>query len=142
MGAVWKVAVGAPALLFIVVGLLWWGTPGFAGQQLGMPLLSDVGLSTQIGDLASFFLTLGACVVIGLATGDRIWLYPALMLLGFAMAGRFIAWLVHDAALPVAMLAVEGVVVIALLVTSRQLTNQHTGSGVPSGARARRRSDV
>ena len=46
--------------LFIFNGLMWLINPAYIASSLGMNLLSDHGLSTQIGDLASFFLVVGA----------------------------------------------------------------------------------
>lgn len=105
------------ALGFIVVGLTWWGAPSFASKQLGMDLLAGAGLSTQIADLASFFLTLGICILTGLWTGRRFWLYPPILLLSFAICGRITAWMFHNADLTTEMIAVE-VIMIALLMIS------------------------
>jgi len=121
MGLFWKLGAGVLALIFTLVGLAWWLAPDFAAAQLGMTLLGGAGLSSQIGDLASFFLTLGVSTFLGLATGIRLWLYPPVMLLGFAIFGRLIAWLFHGAALPLEMIAVEIVGIIVLLLASRDL---------------------
>ncbi len=126
MNTVLKFVAGAPALIFVSIGLGWWVAPGFVSAQLGMPVLTEVGLSTQIGDLGSFFLTLGACILMGLATSQRVWLMPAIMLLAFAIGGRFIAWLFHDAALPLAMIGVEVSVVVVLLLTFRTMAKHQT----------------
>ena len=45
--------------LFLLMGLQWLVDPTSAAAGLGMSLLSGHGLSTQIGDLASFFLVVG-----------------------------------------------------------------------------------
>lgn len=95
-----------------------------AGEQLGMPLLDGLGLSTQIGDLASFFLTLGSCMLLGLVTGNQIWFYPPMMLLGFAAISRTLAWLIHDAAFPPDVIAVETVLAVLLYVASTRLARQ------------------
>jgi hypothetical protein len=50
-----RIVAGAAAALFVLTGIAWLVVPAFAATQLGMTLLSGVGLSTQIGDLASFF---------------------------------------------------------------------------------------
>ncbi len=114
-----KLAAGTPALLLILLGLAWWVAPEFVTAQLGMTLQRGAGLSTQIGDLASFFITLGACILIALVSGDRLWFYPAIMLLAFAIVGRFVAWLFHGAELTVGIIAVEVVLVGLLLLTFR-----------------------
>lgn len=116
-----QIALGLPALAFIALGFVWWVVPDVAGKQLGMDLLTGAGLSTQIADLASFFLTLGICMLMGLATGRRLWLYPAVMLLGIAIIGRIIAWLLHGADLTIGMIGVEVVVIALLLAASRTM---------------------
>lgn len=116
-----QIALAVPAVTFVFVGLAWWAVPDFAGEQLGMDLLAGAGLSTQIADLASFFLTLGVCMLVGVATSRRVWFYPPILLLGFAMAGRFIAWLFHGADLTAEMIVVEGIVIVLLFVASRSI---------------------
>ncbi len=121
MNRLLQIAMGLPALAFVVLGAAWWVVPDFAGKQLGMELLSGAGLSTQIADLASFFLTLGICMLMGLATGRRVWLYPAVLLLSIAIIGRLIAWLFHGADLTLAMIAVEVIVITLLVAASRTM---------------------
>lgn len=118
----WKLAAGVPAAGFIVVGLVWLLAPGFVSAQMRMPLVEGDGLSTQIGDLAAFFLTLGGSIAIALATHRAVWLYPAIMLLTLAAMGRLIAWLAHGAGLPLDMIVVEVAVASLLIVVSRKMT--------------------
>jgi hypothetical protein len=110
-----RALAGLPALVFVLVGLAWWIAPGFAGSHFRMDLLSGAGLSTQIADLAAFFLTLGGTILMGLASGARVWFYPPIMLLALALVGRLIAWLVHGAALTLDMIAVEAIVIVILV---------------------------
>lgn len=116
-----KVGAGLPAVAFVLLGLSWWIVPDFASTQLGMGLVDGIGLSSQIGDVASFFLTLGACILIAIATRNRFWLYPAIMLLTLATLGRLLAWAFHDAALATQMIAVEWIVLAVLFFLSRRL---------------------
>ncbi|MEL6567674.1 MAG: hypothetical protein AAFQ22_04590 [Pseudomonadota bacterium] len=116
-----KVGAGLPAAAFVLLGLSWWIVPDFASAQLGMSMLNGIGLSSQIGDVASFFLTLGACILIAIASRNRFWLYPAIMLLALATIGRLLAWAVHDAALATQMIAVEWIVLAVLFLLSRRL---------------------
>ena len=119
MSNAWKIIVGLPGIAFVCVGLLWLLAPGVAGAQFEMALLSGMGLSTQIADLASFFLTLGTCILVALATGNRLWFAPAVMLLGFAMCGRFIAWFFYGADLALSMMAVEFIMITLILIASQ-----------------------
>lgn len=116
-----KVGAGLPAVAFVLLGLSWWIVPDFASTQLGMGLVDGIGLSSQIGDVASFFLTLGACILIAIATRNRFWLDPAIMLLTLATLGRLLAWAFHDAALATQMIAVEWIVLAVLFFLSRRL---------------------
>ena len=60
--------------------------PANVAESLGMPLLEGVGLSTQIGDLGSFFITVGAMTLIGAITTTCHWFYAPSMLLLVAAA--------------------------------------------------------
>jgi len=62
--------------------------------------------------------------LIALISGSRSWYYPAIMLLSFTAIGRIVAWLVHDAALALDLIALEVVVSIILLVASRRLAKE------------------
>lgn len=115
-----RIALAVPAVLFLVLGAGWWIVPGIVAPQLGMTLLDGRALSSQVGDLGAFFLTLGGSIVTAVVTQNRFWLHPALMLIGLAAFGRVIAWLVHDAALAYDMLAVELPVAALLYVVSRR----------------------
>lgn len=121
-----KIAAGVPALGFLIMGLVWWIAPASAGSQLGMELLGGTGLSTQIADLAAFFLTLGGSILVGLASADRVWFFPPLMLLGFAIVGRLVAWHFHGAELAFEMIAAESFVFAVLLLNVRDMAKART----------------
>lgn len=76
MRKVWTIGAGLSAVAFILVGLGWLWAPGLVSARLRMPLLEGDGLSTQIGDLAAFFLTMGGAILIALRTNRSVWLYP------------------------------------------------------------------
>jgi len=124
MSSVFRIMAGIQALVFVGIGLSWWIAPSFAVKPLGMELLSGTGLSSQIADLAAFFLTLGGAILIGLAQNNRIWLYPPIMLLSFAIIGRLAAWAFHDASLAIDLIAVEAVGVAILIFNVRALLKQ------------------
>ncbi len=121
MNKLLAVVVGLFGLMFLLIGLRWLVDPAGAAGQLGMPLLDDVGRSTQIGDFAAFFLTLGVLILVALVTSQRIWYYPAAMLLGFAALGRLLAWALHDAALALDLIAPEVIIAAVLLLAARRL---------------------
>ena len=111
-------------VLFIVTGLRWLLAPAGVAPEFGLALSSGVGLSSQIGDMSAFFLTLGVCILMGLTTGRAIWYYPPMILLSLTAAGRTLAWLLHDAALAMNLIAPEVVVALILLTASRRLPAQ------------------
>jgi hypothetical protein len=121
IAAVLKVLAAVPALGFLIVGLAWWIAPALVGSQLGMALLGGLGLSTQIADLASFFMTLGGTILIGLLREDRVWFYPPNMLLAFAIIGRLVAWRFHGADFAGSMIAVEALVIAILVLNARAM---------------------
>ena len=116
-----RVVAALPCILFVVMGVRWVIDPAAAAAEVGMPLLEGVGLSTQIGDLGAFFLTMGLLILIGVTTLKRVWFYPPMMLLGLAASFRIIAWLVHGAALAGSLIAAEIIIATLLLVSTLRL---------------------
>lgn len=124
MNKVLKLLVLLPALLFLVTGIRWIVAPAGIAPQFGLTLEQGVGLSSQVGDMSGFFLTLGICMLAALVTERRTWYYPAILILSITALGRVLAWLLHDAALAVNLIAPEVVVSIILLVASRRLPKE------------------
>ena len=122
-----RVVTVLPGILFVVIGVGWIIDPASAAVGVGMPLLEGVGRSTQIGDLGSFFLTMGLLILVGVTTLKRVWFYPPMMLLGLAATFRIIAWLVHGAALAGSMIAVEIIVTALLYVSTIRLCEKRSG---------------
>lgn len=118
MHPVLRILVGIPALPFFAVGLAWLVVPRFVADAFGMALLDGVGLSTQVADLGSFFLTLSVCLAAAAITQRRLWLVPPLLLVGIAAVGRLIAWMAHGAELALDMIAVEAVLAGILVAAS------------------------
>ncbi|PLW82452.1 hypothetical protein CWI75_11895 [Kineobactrum sediminis] len=116
-----QILVLLPALLFLVTGMRWLVAPAGVAPEFGLTLGEGVGLSSQVGDMAGFFLTLGSCMLIALISAHRTWYYPAIMLLAITAVGRVVAWLVHDATLALDLIAPEVIVALILLAASRRL---------------------
>ena len=108
-------------VLFIITGLRWLLAPAGVAPEFGLVLSSGIGLSSQIGDMSAFFLTLGVCILMGLITQRAIWYYPPIILLSLTAVGRLLAWLLHDAALAMNLIAPEVIVALILLIASRRL---------------------
>ena len=111
-------------ILFLVTGLRWLLAPAGIAPDFGLALGSGIGLSSQVGDMSAFFLTLGVCILMGLTTQRSVWYYPPIMLLSLTAAGRVLAWLIHDAALATHLIAPEVVVSLVLLFASRRLPSR------------------
>ena len=111
-------------VLFIITGLRWLLAPADVAPEFGLVLSTGVGLSSQIGDMSAFFLTLGVCILMGLITQRAIWYYPPIILLSLTAVGRLLAWLLHDAALAMNLIAPEVIVALILLIASRRLPAQ------------------
>ena len=111
-------------VLFIVTGLRWLLAPAGVAPEFGLALSTGVGLSSQIGDMSAFFMTLGVSILMGLTTGRAIWYYPPMILLSLTAVGRVLAWLLHDAALATSLIAPEVIVALILLIASRRLATQ------------------
>jgi fatty acid desaturase len=121
MNRILRALVALPGIFFVVMGLRWLVDPAGAAGDMDMELLDGIGRSTQIGDLATFFLALGMMILVGLITCQRRWFHvPALMLLGAAIF-RVLAWLLHDAALAGQFIALELVVACLLLFAASRL---------------------
>ena len=123
MNKILSVLVLLPAVLFVVTGLRWLIDPAGIAPEFGLVLGEGLGLSSQVGDMSGFFLTLGICMLVALVSGRRVWYYPPAMLLLLTAVGRVIAWLLHDAAL-VSQIGVEVVVAVILLIASRRLAQE------------------
>lgn len=119
MHKVTTVIIALFATAFALLGASWYVSPPFAADLLDMQLLDGRGLGTQIADLGSFFLTLGACMLLGLLTNRASWFYAAMLLMGIATVGRLVAWLVHGAGATVDMMAVEILMIVVLYFRTR-----------------------
>lgn len=115
------VLVVLPAILMVLLGVRWLVDPAGVAPQFGFPLLTGLGLSSQVGDMAAFFLTAGLCMLLGVVLREPIWFYPPMMLFLLAASGRMIAWLVHGASLALQMIAVEIITSTILIVAARRL---------------------
>ena len=124
MNKVLKLMVLIPAILFVATGIRWLVAPAEVAPSFGLTLAEGIGLSSQIGDFSSFFITLGSCMLIALIIERRSWYYPPMMLLAITAIGRIIAWLLHDAALAISQIMIEVTVALILLLASRRLPQE------------------
>jgi len=107
MKNVLRIVAGLVGILFFLNGLQWIISPANVAESLGMPLLEGVGLSTQIGDLGSFFITVGAMTLIGVISRTRHWFYAPSMLLLVAALYRTLSTLLYGAPFVMSAIVVE-----------------------------------
>ena len=119
-----KLLVMLIGILFLVTGLRWLLAPAGVAPDFGLTLGSGIGLSSQVGDMSAFFLTLGVCILMGLTTQRSVWYCPPIILLSLTALGRVLAWLIHDAALATQLIAPEVIVSLVLLFASRRLPSR------------------
>ena len=122
MKNVLRVIAGLVGILFFLNGLQWIISPANVAASLGMPLLDGVGLSTQIGDLGSFFITVGAMTLIGAITTTRHWFYAPSMLLLVAALYRTLSTLLYGAPFVMSAIVVEVVVGLFLIFVGSKIS--------------------
>ena len=124
MNKILKIVVALLALVFASFGFRWLVAPEGVAAEFGMTLMQGLGLSSQIGDLGAFFLSLAIFILLALTTGRRTWYYPPIILLGLTAIMRTMAWMFHDASLAVDMIAVEIIACVVLYLGSLRLADE------------------
>lgn len=119
-----RVVAGLLGTLFLINGLQWIIAPANISAQLGMPLLEGVGLSTQIGDMGSFFITVGAMTVIGALSQTRHWFYAPSMLLLVAALFRTLSTAIYGAPFVLPAIVVEVSVGLFLIFAGSRISKE------------------
>ena len=122
MKNVLRIVAGLIGILFFLNGLQWIISPANVAASLGMPLLEGVGLSTQIGDLGSFFITVGAMTLIGAITTTRHWFYAPSMLLLVAALYRTLSTILYGAPFVMSAILIEVVVGLFLIFAGSKIS--------------------
>tara|TARA_B100000965_G_scaffold116966_1_gene96593 strand:- start:334 stop:711 length:378 start_codon:yes stop_codon:yes gene_type:complete len=122
MKNVLRIVAGLVGILFFLNGLQWIINPANVAESLGMPLLEGVGLSTQIGDLGSFFITVGVMTLIGAISTTRHWFYAPSMLLLVAALYRTLSTLLYGAPFVMSAIVVEVVVGLFLIFVGSKIS--------------------
>lgn len=120
MNSVLRIVTLLLGAVFTLQGITWLVAPDRAAAGLGMPVLDGLARSTQFGDFAAFFLTLGVSILVGVRPGRARALYFPAGLLASAALCRALAWAVHGAAFAGTFIAVEVVASLVLLAAARQ----------------------
>ena len=100
---------------FTLQGIAWLVDPARVAASLGMPLLDGLARSTQVGDLAVFFLVAGVTMLVGSRPGRAALLYVPAGLIGGAAITRTLAWALQGAAFAALFITVEVIVGLLLL---------------------------
>lgn len=119
-----RVVAGLLGTLFLINGLQWIIAPANIAAQLGMPLLEGVGLSTQIGDMGSFFITVGAMTLIGALSQTRYWFYAPSMLLLVAALFRTLSTAIYGAPFVLPAIFVEISVGLFLIFAGSRISKE------------------
>lgn len=109
------------AAVFMLMGLRWWVDPAGSAAEFGMTLSTGAGLSTEIGDISSLFITGSLCMFLGLFQKDVRWFYAPTLLVVFAAIGRTLAWAFHDASLALEFILPEVVFAVINLTAIKLL---------------------
>ena len=116
-----RLAIVLLGAFFTLQGIAWLVDPARVAAGLGMPLLDGLARSTQVGDLASFFLVAGVTMLLGSRDGRSQLLYVPAALIGGAAVTRTLAWLWQGADFAALFITVEVVVAATLLMGARRL---------------------
>ena len=119
-----RIVMIAMGVGFTLQGIGWLVAPARAAAALGMPVLDGLARSTQFGDFAAFFLTLGLSILAGSRPGRARVLYFPAGLLGSAAVCRTIAWAIHGAAFAAIFIVVEIVASVLLLAAARSVESR------------------
>lgn len=107
--------------VFTLQGIGWLVDPARVAAGLGMPLLDGMARSTQVGDLAIFFLVAGVTMMLGTRPGRSGMLYFPAALIGGAAVTRTLAWALQGADFAAFFITIEVIVGATLLQGARQL---------------------
>ena len=86
-----RVAVGATGALLALIGIVAWADPARVAAKLGVQAANGLGLATLRADLGAFFVVGGSFALLAALRRSPTTLNAPLLLIAFALAGRFLA---------------------------------------------------
>ena len=107
MSFITKFLSSIPAIVFLIIGVFWVLQPGIMAENFGMVLSSDLGLSSQIGDLGSYFVSSALMIFYGIYTNNTHWFYPPILIMLLTALFRTLSTLLHDAPFAADMIGSE-----------------------------------
>jgi len=114
----------ATSVLLLVSGLRWLADPAGAAAGLGMALQQGLGLSSQIGDTAAFFIVAGGFGLAGCLRRSAALLAVPAALVGMAAVARVIAAAAHGADFATQFIVLEVIMVLVFVAAARTATRQ------------------
>ena len=96
-----------PAVVFLIIGVFWVMQPGIMAENFGMVLSSGLGLSSQIGDLGSYFVSSALMIFYGIYTNNTHWFYPPILIMLLTALFRTLSTFLHDAPFAADMIGSE-----------------------------------
>lgn len=107
MSLITKFLSSIPAVVFLIIGVFWVLQPGIMAENFGMVLSSGLGLSSQIGDLGSYFVSSALMIFYGIYTNNTNWFYPPILIMLLTALFRTLSTLLHDAPFAADMIGSE-----------------------------------
>jgi len=121
MSFITKFLSSIPAVVFLIIGVFWVLQPGIMAENFGMVLSSGLGLSSQIGDLGSYFVSSALMIFYGIYTNNTHWFYPPILIMLLTALFRTLSTLLHDAPFAADMIGSEilfsGILIYAIYST-------------------------
>ena len=121
MSLITKFLSSIPAVVFLIIGVFWVMQPGIMAENFGMVLSSGLGLSSQIGDLGSYFVSSALMIFYGIYTNNTHWFYPPILIMLLTALFRTLSTLLHDAPFAADMIGSEilfsGILIYAIYST-------------------------
>jgi hypothetical protein len=107
MSLITKFLSSIPAVVFLIIGVFWVLQPGIMAENFGMVLSSGLGLSSQIGDLGSYFVSSALMIFYGIYTNNTHWFYPPILIMLLTALFRTLSTFLHDAPFAADMIGSE-----------------------------------
>ena len=107
MSLLHKFLVLIPGIIFLIFGLGWVFAPQVIAPNFGMTVFEGLGLSSQIGDLGSYFISLSIMIIYAVKTNQPNWLYPPILMPLLTALFRTLATVIHGAPFAIDMIAGE-----------------------------------
>ena len=123
MSLITKFLSSIPAVIFLIIGIFWVLQPGIMAENFGMVLSSGLGLSSQVGDLGSYFISSALMIFYGIYKNNTHWFYPPVLIMLLTALFRTLSTVIHGAPFAVDMIGSEiifSAILIYAIYTSKE----------------------